>query len=141
MLVRGGVVSKGPGRTSEVTGVEMGVRQAWAAGRALQWAARGAKGQLWSQAIESPGQRRGGCESPGNSAFLARPIRPASRIELMVLLICTVPGQRLGMSLGSHMEQVSEAGREQGAALDGERSWSWCGREVGAGSWGWWQEG
>ena len=48
MLVRAGVVSKGPGRTGEVTGVGTGVRQAWAAGRALQWAARGVKEQLWS---------------------------------------------------------------------------------------------
>ena len=59
VLVRSGVVSKGPGRTGEVTGVETGVRQAWAAGRALQWAAWGTKEQLWSQTMESPGAKEG----------------------------------------------------------------------------------
>ena len=77
--------------------------------------------------MESPGQRRGECESPGNSACMARRVRAAGRIELMVLPICTVPIQHLGRSPGS------EAGREQGATLGGERFWSRCGREVGAG--------
>lgn len=91
--------------------------------------------------MESPGQRRGECESPGNSACMARRVRAAGRIELMVLPICTVPVQHPGRSPGSHVGQVSEAGREQGATLGGERFWSRCGREVGASSWGWWQEG
>ena len=75
--------------------------------------------------MESPGQRRGECESPGNSACMARRVRAAGRIELMVLPICTVPIQHPGRGPGS------EAGRSKG------QPWEESGSGAGVGGrWG-----
>lgn len=74
---------------------------------------QGAKGSSGVKPWRAAGKGGGGCESPGNSASgQAYKAGQRDRVDGASDLDC--PGQRLGMSLGSHMERVSEAGREQG---------------------------